>query len=170
VARDLSGGWFDPWAVPGGFDPSGYVKGWAAQNALAAFRSNGICGVLVNAAGDIASSGDLGSGTRDDERCRPDPGAQLTAEQNRISAFRKALDDTGQPRAGRRAGRADLRLLGRPRGAESGAAKDIRSALDRYAEGLNLLCSYVREQGYPIRFAIEPKPNEVERGLWLGVF
>src|SRR5512146_652225 len=45
-------------------------------------------------------------------------------------------------------------------GAESGAAKDIRAALDRYAEGLNLLCAYVREQGYGIRFAIEPKPNE----------
>ena len=63
VARDLSGGWFDPWAVPGGFDPSGYVKGWAAQHALAAFRSSSICGVLVNAAGDIASSGGLGDGT-----------------------------------------------------------------------------------------------------------
>jgi xylose isomerase len=45
-------------------------------------------------------------------------------------------------------------------GAESGGAKDIRAALDRYAEGLNLLCTYVREQGYDIRFAIEPKPNE----------
>jgi xylose isomerase len=45
-------------------------------------------------------------------------------------------------------------------GAESGAAKDIRAALDRYAEGLNLLCEYVRDQGYDIRFAIEPKPNE----------
>jgi len=45
-------------------------------------------------------------------------------------------------------------------GAESGAAKDIRAALDRYAEGLNVLCSYVREQGYDIRFANEPKPNE----------
>ena len=45
-------------------------------------------------------------------------------------------------------------------GAESGAAKEIGAALDRYAEGLNLLCEYVREQGYDIRFAIEPKPNE----------
>ncbi len=45
-------------------------------------------------------------------------------------------------------------------GAESGAAKDIRAALDRYSEGLNVLCEYVREQGYSIRFAIEPKPNE----------
>ncbi len=25
VARDLTGGAFDPWAVAGGFDPSGYV-------------------------------------------------------------------------------------------------------------------------------------------------
>jgi thiamine biosynthesis lipoprotein len=62
VARDLSGGWFDPWAVPGGFDPSGYVKGWAAQHALAAFRASGICGVLVNAAGDIATAGGPGDG------------------------------------------------------------------------------------------------------------
>src|SRR5258708_37028492 len=45
-------------------------------------------------------------------------------------------------------------------GAESGAAKDIRAALDRYAEGLNLLSQYVIDQGYEIRFAIEPKPNE----------
>ena len=45
-------------------------------------------------------------------------------------------------------------------GAESGAAKDIQAALSRYAEGINLLCEYVREQGYAIRFAIEPKPNE----------
>ena len=45
-------------------------------------------------------------------------------------------------------------------GSESGAAKDIRAALDRYAEGLNLLCAYTRDQGYDIRFAIEPKPNE----------
>jgi len=62
VARELSAGWFDPWAMPGGFDPSGYVKGWAAQNALAAFRAAGICGVLVNAAGDIAGTGGPGDG------------------------------------------------------------------------------------------------------------
>ena len=60
AARELSGGWFDPWAMPGGFDPTGYVKGWAAQNALAAFSAGTVCGALVNAAGDIASSGGLG--------------------------------------------------------------------------------------------------------------
>ncbi|TWP46881.1 xylose isomerase [Lentzea tibetensis] len=51
-------------------------------------------------------------------------------------------------------------LWGGREGAESPAAKDVGCALDRYAEALNLLCSYVRDQGYPIRFALEPKPNE----------
>ena len=45
-------------------------------------------------------------------------------------------------------------------GAESGAAKDVRVALDRYKEAFDLLGQYVTEQGYTIRFAIEPKPNE----------
>ncbi len=45
-------------------------------------------------------------------------------------------------------------------GAESGAAKDARVALDRYQEAFNVLGQYVIDQGYSIRFAIEPKPNE----------
>jgi xylose isomerase len=45
-------------------------------------------------------------------------------------------------------------------GAESGASKDIRAALDRYKEAFDLLGQYVIDQGYDIRFAIEPKPNE----------
>ena len=45
-------------------------------------------------------------------------------------------------------------------GAESGAAKDVRLALDRFKEAFDLLGGYVLEQGYDLRFAIEPKPNE----------
>jgi xylose isomerase len=45
-------------------------------------------------------------------------------------------------------------------GAESGAAKDIRAALDRLKEAFDVLGGYVLDQGYDIRFAIEPKPNE----------
>src|SRR5262249_42355046 len=51
-------------------------------------------------------------------------------------------------------------LWGGREGAESGAGKDVRAALDRYREALDLLCGYVRERGYGIRCAIEPKPNE----------
>jgi xylose isomerase len=45
-------------------------------------------------------------------------------------------------------------------GAESDAAKDVRSALDRMKEAIDTLCAHVLEQGYEIRFALEPKPNE----------
>jgi xylose isomerase len=45
-------------------------------------------------------------------------------------------------------------------GAEYDGAKDVRAALDRYREAIDTLAAYVQEQGYGIRFAIEPKPNE----------
>ena len=45
-------------------------------------------------------------------------------------------------------------------GAESGAAKDVASALDRYREAFDVLGDYVHDKGYDLRFAIEPKPNE----------
>ncbi len=45
-------------------------------------------------------------------------------------------------------------------GAESGAAKDVRAALDRCQEAFDILCGYVLDQRYGLRFAIEPKPNE----------
>ncbi|MDA0632872.1 xylose isomerase [Nonomuraea sp. MCN248] len=45
-------------------------------------------------------------------------------------------------------------------GAESGAAKDVRVALDRLKEAFDLLGEYVLGQGYDLRFAVEPKPNE----------
>jgi xylose isomerase len=45
-------------------------------------------------------------------------------------------------------------------GAEYGASKDVSTALDRYKEAFDLLGQYVVDQGYDLRFAIEPKPNE----------
>lgn len=51
-------------------------------------------------------------------------------------------------------------MWGGREGVECDAAKDLRAALDRYAEAVNLCCAYVREQGYDLRFALEPKPNE----------
>ncbi|GAA2355504.1 xylose isomerase [Dactylosporangium salmoneum] len=51
-------------------------------------------------------------------------------------------------------------LWGGREGAESGAGKQMRAALDRYREAINAICAYIRECGYDIRLAIEPKPNE----------
>jgi xylose isomerase len=51
-------------------------------------------------------------------------------------------------------------MWGGREGAEYDAAKDIRQALERYREAVDLLSQYVLDKGYDIRFAIEPKPNE----------
>ncbi|MQW74973.1 xylose isomerase [Nocardioides sp. dk4132] len=51
-------------------------------------------------------------------------------------------------------------LWGGREGAEHGAGKNIRASLDRMVESLNTFCAYVKEQGYDLRFALEPKPNE----------
>jgi xylose isomerase len=58
-------------------------------------------------------------------------------------------------------------LWGGREGAESAVAKDVGAALDRYKEALDILCAYVREQGYDIRFALEPKPNEPRGDIFL---
>jgi xylose isomerase len=51
-------------------------------------------------------------------------------------------------------------MWGGREGCEADAAKDVRAALDRYAEAVNLCCAHVRDRGYDLRFALEPKPNE----------
>ncbi len=56
-ARELTLGAFDPWKVNGGFDPSGLVKGWAADVAAKMLVGAGIKSVLINAAGDLVLRG-----------------------------------------------------------------------------------------------------------------
>ena len=51
-------------------------------------------------------------------------------------------------------------MWGGREGVEADAAKDVRHALDRYKEAVDLCCEYIREQGYGMRIALEPKPNE----------
>ena len=57
IARDLTEGAFNPWAVAGGFDPSGLVKGWAADKCAEILLAAGAVHVQVNAAGDLALRG-----------------------------------------------------------------------------------------------------------------
>jgi len=57
IARDLTDGVFDPWAVEGGVDPSGYVKGWAADVVADLIVARGYSNVSVNAAGDVTCRG-----------------------------------------------------------------------------------------------------------------
>src|SRR4051794_27909328 len=52
-------------------------------------------------------------------------------------------------------------------GTESGVAKDPRDALERYREAINVLGQYAVDQGYDLRFALEPKPNEPRGNIYL---
>ncbi len=58
-------------------------------------------------------------------------------------------------------------MWGGREGMECESAKDVQLALDRYAEAVDLCCAYVRERGYPMVFALEPKPNEPRGDMFL---
>ncbi len=58
----LTRGAFDSWATPGGFDPSGLVKGWAADRMAELVVDAGFPNVTVNAAGDVTCRGEQAPG------------------------------------------------------------------------------------------------------------
>ena len=51
-------------------------------------------------------------------------------------------------------------LWGGREGMEAEAAKDVRLALDRYKEAVDLICEHIASRGLDLRIALEPKPNE----------
>lgn len=51
-------GWFDPWGGPEhSFDPSGLVKGWAAQHVSEMLTAAGFIRHCINAGGDVVARG-----------------------------------------------------------------------------------------------------------------
>ena len=61
-AKTYSDGFFDPWCVEGGFDPSGYVKGWASDRAISMMKSDGVEHIQINSAGDLSLAGGVEPG------------------------------------------------------------------------------------------------------------
>ncbi|HSH78991.1 MAG TPA: xylose isomerase [Herpetosiphonaceae bacterium] len=53
-------------------------------------------------------------------------------------------------------------------GVETDAAKNPADSTKRFREALNFLCGYARDQGYDLRFALEPKPNEPRGDIYLA--
>ena len=53
-------------------------------------------------------------------------------------------------------------------GVETDSSKDPLRALGWYADALNFLCGYVKDQGYDLRFALESKPNEPRGDIYLA--
>ncbi len=52
-------------------------------------------------------------------------------------------------------------------GVETDAGKDPLTAMRWFREAMNFLTGYVRDQGYDLRFALEPKPNEPRADIYL---
>ncbi|HKT37362.1 MAG TPA: xylose isomerase [Ktedonobacterales bacterium] len=53
-------------------------------------------------------------------------------------------------------------------GVETDVAKSPLDGLKRMRDALNFLSGYVRDQGYDLRFALEPKPNEPRGDIYLA--
>jgi len=53
-------------------------------------------------------------------------------------------------------------------GTETDSNKDPLESMKRFREALNFLCDYVRDQGYDLKFALEPKPNEPRGDIFLA--
>jgi thiamine biosynthesis lipoprotein len=62
VLRAESGGAFDAWRG-GELDPSGYVKGWAAERAADVLRAAGATCFAMNVGGDVICAGEAAPGT-----------------------------------------------------------------------------------------------------------
>lgn len=64
--RHESGGAFDPWGhrADRRFDPSGFVKGWAADRAAFVLRAGGARNFCLNLGGDVICAGEPAPGRR----------------------------------------------------------------------------------------------------------
>ncbi|HEY7419418.1 MAG TPA: xylose isomerase [Ktedonobacteraceae bacterium] len=83
----------------------------------------------------------------------------FTAVDARVRAFAwqktmRAID------LGAEVGATTYVFWGGREGVDTEASKDPVTALKRMRDAINFLCQYVRDQGYNMRFALEPKPNE----------
>src|SRR5215831_9536552 len=52
-------------------------------------------------------------------------------------------------------------------GTETNAGKNPQESMKWFRDALNFLCEYVMSQGYQLRFAVEPKPNEPRGDIFL---
>jgi xylose isomerase len=53
-------------------------------------------------------------------------------------------------------------------GTETDAVRNPQDALKRFREAINFLSEYVIDQGYDLKFALEPKPNEPRGDIYLA--
>lgn len=58
-------------------------------------------------------------------------------------------------------------MWGGREGSEYDVAKDLNAAFERYREGIDTVAGYIKDAGYKLRIALEPKPNEPRGDIFL---
>jgi len=58
-------------------------------------------------------------------------------------------------------------MWGGREGSEYDGSKDLSAALDRMKEGVDTAAAYIKDKGYGLRIALEPKPNEPRGDIFL---
>ncbi len=58
-------------------------------------------------------------------------------------------------------------MWGGREGSEYDGSKDLSAALDRMKEGVDTAAGYIKDKGYNLRIALEPKPNEPRGDIFL---
>ena len=58
-------------------------------------------------------------------------------------------------------------MWGGREGSEYDGSKDLSAALDRMKEGVDTAAAYIKDKGYNLRIALEPKPNEPRGDIFL---
>ncbi len=86
-----------------------------------------------------------------------DPRVRAYAYQKTLAAIDLAVE----------LGAATFVFWGGREGAETDACRDPREALKRLRAAVNFFCEYALEQRYPLRFALEAKPNEPRGDIYL---
>ncbi len=90
----------------------------------------------------------------------------LTANDRAVRRFGlrkilRAVDLAGE------LGASTFVMWGGREGSEYDGSKDVYAALERYKEGLDTVAGYIKSQGYDLRIALEPKPNEPRGDIFL---
>jgi xylose isomerase len=90
----------------------------------------------------------------------------FTAVDPRVRAF--SLQKTMQAiDLGAELGATTYVFWGGREGVDAEASKNPMEAIKRMREAMNFLCEYVIDQGYNLKFALEPKPNEPRSDTYL---
>ena len=151
--RDATSGYFDPWAMPGGFDPAGLLTGWALERAATALSDAGFTDFAISASDELLVRGTAADGKPWRVGIRhPSDGISLAMIDTAVSTSTGPVID---PRTQQRARHwAAVTVLGPNLGIADAYATALRAA------GPAGLVWFPTADGYRTVLLTEPRPTD----------